>query len=119
MSGAQRAPLSGPRDCGGMAGGAISLTPEGGVMSEQREQRTEERIVVREVTHLQASWAERERGAPGAFTFQLILDQGADEYVLLPSADDAEVLLRLFKASAGAMFDRGRKVLMFRDISLS
>jgi hypothetical protein len=88
-------------------------------MSEESEKRTEERIVVREVTHVQASWAERERGAPGTFTFQLILDQGADEYVLLPSADDAEVLLRLFTASAGAMFDRERKVLMFRDISLT
>jgi hypothetical protein len=87
--------------------------------TEDLERRTEETIVVREVTHLQASWAERERGAPGVFTFQLILDQGADEYVLLPSANDAEVLLRLFKASAGAMFDRGRKVLMFRDISLT
>lgn len=86
--------------------------------TEDLEKRTEEQIVVREVTHLQASWAERERGAPGAFTFQLILDQGADEYVLLPSAGDADVLLQLFKSSAGAMFDRGRKVLMFRDISL-
>ena len=83
------------------------------------EKRTEEQILVREVTHLQASWVERDRGAPGTFTFQLILDQGADEYVLLPSADDADVLLQLFKSSAGAMFDRGRKVLMFRDISLS
>jgi hypothetical protein len=87
--------------------------------TEDLERRTEEKIVVREVTHLQASWAERERGGAGAFTFQLILDQGADEYVLLPSADDAEVLLGLFKSSAGAMFDRDRKVLMFRDISLA
>jgi hypothetical protein len=87
--------------------------------TEDLERRTEEKIVVREVTHLQASWAEQERGGPGVFTFQLILDQGADEYVLLPSADDAEVLLRLFQSSAGAMFDRGRKVLMFRDISLT
>jgi hypothetical protein len=87
--------------------------------TDDLEQRTEEQILVREVTHLQASWAERERGEPGAFTFQLILDQGADEYVLLPSADDAEVLLKLFKSSAGAMFDRSRKVLMFRDISIS
>jgi hypothetical protein len=87
--------------------------------TEDREKWTEEHIVVREVTHLQASWAERERGAPGAFTFQLILDQGADEYVLLPSAEDAEVLLQLFRSSAGAMFDRGRRVLMFRDISLT
>jgi hypothetical protein len=87
--------------------------------TQDLEKRTEEQIVVREVTHLQASWAERERGASGAFTFQLILDQGADEYVLLPSAADVEVLLQLFKSSAGAMFDRGRKVLMFRDISLT
>jgi hypothetical protein len=87
--------------------------------TDDLEKRTEEQILVRQVTHLQASWAERERGAPGAFTFQLILDEGVDEYVLLPSADDAEVLLELFNNSAGAMFDRGRKVLMFRDISLS
>ena len=83
------------------------------------EKLTEEQILVRQVTHLQASWVEQERGAPGTFTFQLILDQGADEYVVLPTADDAEVLLELFKSSAGAMFDRARKVLMFRDISLS
>jgi hypothetical protein len=43
----------------------------------ERTQDLEEQIVVREVTHLQASWAERERGASGVFTFQLILDQGA------------------------------------------
>jgi hypothetical protein len=36
--------------------------------TEDLEKRTEDQIVVREVTHLQASWAERERGAPGAFT---------------------------------------------------
>lgn len=47
------------------------------------EKRTEEQILVREVTHLQASWVERERGAPDTFTFQLMLDQGADEYIVL------------------------------------
>ena len=87
--------------------------------SDELERRTEEQILVRQVTHLQASWAERARGEPGAFTFQLILDQGADEYVLRPSAEDAEVLLRLFQSSAGATFDRSRKVLMFSDLSIS
>jgi hypothetical protein len=87
--------------------------------SDDLERRTEEQILVRQVTHVQASWAERERGEPGAFTFQLILDQGADEYVLRPSAEDAEVLLRLFQSSAGAMFDRARKLLMFSDLSIS
>lgn len=87
--------------------------------SEEREQHTEEQMLVRQVTHVQASWAERERGQAGAFTFQLILDQGVDEYILRPSAEDAVALLRLFKTSAGATFDRSRKVLIFRDLSLS
>jgi hypothetical protein len=87
--------------------------------SEQRERFTEEQMLVRQVTHVQASWAERERGHAGAFTLQLILDQGVDEYILQPSAEDAEVLLNLFKISAGATFDRARRVLMFKDLSIS
>jgi hypothetical protein len=81
------------------------------------EQQTEDAIVVRQVTHLQGSWSERERGGPGAFTFQLILDNGADEYVLRPTAEDADVLLQLFARSEGATFDRERKVLMFANVS--
>jgi hypothetical protein len=87
--------------------------------SEAQEKFTEEQVLVRQVTHVQASWAERERGEAGAFTIQLILDQGVDEYILRPSAEDAEVLLRLFKISSGATFDRSRKVLMFNDLSIS
>ena len=87
--------------------------------SEAREKFTEEQLLVRQVTHVQASWAERERGQAGAFTIQLILDQGVDEYILLPSAEDARVLLDLFKVSSGATFDRARKVLMFSDLSIS
>jgi hypothetical protein len=82
------------------------------------EQRTEESIKVRQVTDVQASWTERERGAPGAFTFQLILDNGAEEYVLRPTADDAKVFMKLFKRSAAIYFDLDRKVLIPSDISL-
>ncbi len=82
------------------------------------EQRTEEQIQVRQVTHVQASWTEQERGAPGAFTFQLILDEGADEYVIRPTADDADVLLQLFERGGTAMFDLERRVLMFGNIRL-
>jgi hypothetical protein len=87
--------------------------------TDDREKRTEEKIVVRAVSNVQATWTEGERGEPGAFTFQLILDAGGDEYVLLPTADDAQVLLQLFESSAGAMFDSSRNVLIFRDIALS
>ena len=87
-------------------------------MAERNEQRTEEQIQVRQVTHVQASWTEQDRGGDGAFTLQLILDNGADEYVLRPTADDAEVLLKLFKRSDSAMFDVERKVVIFNNLTI-
>jgi len=77
------------------------------------EQRTESEIRVREVTHYQFAWTERQRGAVGAFTIQLILDNGADEYVIRPTAEDAEVLIELLGTDARVYFDLERKVLMF------
>jgi len=82
------------------------------------EQITERKILIREVTQVQASWTEAERGEPGAFTLQLILDNGADEYVLRPTAHDADVILRLIKRSDKAVFDHERKVLIFGSISV-
>ena len=82
------------------------------------EQHTEQSIRVRQVTDVQASWTERERGEPGAFTFQLILDNGAEEYVLRPTADDAKVFMKLFKKAGAIYFDLDRKVLIPSDISL-
>ncbi|MDQ3691881.1 MAG: hypothetical protein M3406_17975 [Chloroflexota bacterium] len=82
------------------------------------EQTTERTILIREVTQVQASWTEAERGAPGAFTLQLILDNGAAEYVLRPTADDANVLLQLIQRSDKAVFDLERKVLIFGSIAL-
>jgi hypothetical protein len=80
---------------------------------EVQEERTEQLIQVRRVTDLHAAWTEGERGAAGAFTLQLILDHGADEYILRPTAEDADVLLALWARSESATFDLGRKVLMF------
>ena len=80
--------------------------------------RREQQIRVREVTHVQGSWTEQERGAPGAFTLQLILDHGADEYVLRPTAQDAQVLLTLLGRSKRAAFDLERKVLLFGHLAL-
>ena len=82
------------------------------------EQHTEQTITVRQVTDVQASWTEKERGAPGAFTFQLILDNGAEEYVLRPTAEDADVLVDLLKKSKTIYFDMGRQVLIFGNVSL-
>ena len=82
-------------------------------------ERTDDQIRVRQVTHVQASWTERERGEAGAFTFQLILDNGADEYMLRPTAEDADVLVSLFKRSDSASFDLDRKVLIFNNLAIA
>jgi hypothetical protein len=80
------------------------------------EQNTEQQIQVRQVTDVQASWTEHERGEPGSFTLQLILDDGAEEYVLLPTADDAKVMLKLFRSTESVYFDLGNKVLIPSDV---
>jgi hypothetical protein len=99
---------------GAATGGAGAMA-----QNEQREQRLERRITVRQVTHVQASWTEQERGAPGAFTLQLVLDHGADEYVLRPTAQDAQVLLQLLGRSERAVFDLERKVLIVGTLTLA
>ena len=83
------------------------------------EGRHERQIKVRQVTHVQASWTEQERGGAGAFTLQLILDNGAEEYVLRPSAEDADLLVELFARSNNAMFDMDRRVLMFGNLTVT
>ena len=80
------------------------------------EQNIEQQIQVRRVTDVQASWPEHERGEPGSFTIQLILDDGAEEYVLLPTAEDTKVMLKLFESTGTVYFDLGNKVLIPSDI---
>ena len=84
-------------------------------MAEQNVERT---VRVRQVTDVQASWTETERGEPGLFTFQLILDDGAEEYVLRPAAEDAKVFMKLFDKAETVYFDLDRQVLIPSDISL-
>ena len=82
------------------------------------ERSVEQQITVRQVTDVHANWSEQERGAPGKFSFQLILDNGAEEYAIRPPAEDSDVLMDLFRRSDTIYFDMGRKVLIFGNISL-
>ncbi len=79
---------------------------------------TERDIKVREVTNVQASWTEKGPDQPGVFTLQLILDNGAEEYILRPDSDDVDLMLKLFGRSSHAMFDMERKVLMFGNLTV-
>jgi hypothetical protein len=80
------------------------------------EQNTEQSIMVRQVTDLHANWSEQERGGPGKFSYQLILDNGAEEYVIRPEAEDADVLIELFKLTDKIYFDVSRQFLIFGNI---
>ena len=82
------------------------------------EQNTEQSIMVRQVTDVHANWSEQERGAPGKFSFQLILDNGAEEFAIRPPADDADVLVELFKLTDKIYFDMSRQVLIFGDVPI-
>jgi len=82
------------------------------------EQHTEQTIRVRQVTNVQVSWTERGRGDHGAFTVQLILDNGAEEYVLQPDAQDTKVMVELFERAKSVYFDLDRKVLIPSNIPL-
>jgi hypothetical protein len=84
--------------------------------SEHQSDQTERRIKVRQVTDIQASWTERGRGEEGLFTVQLILDNGVEEYILQPDAEDLEPMLKLFRLSDHTTFDLERKVLMFSNL---
>jgi hypothetical protein len=85
----------------------------------EAEERTEQEIKVRQVTDYQPSWTEDERGGPGRFTFQLILDNGAEEYVIRPTVGDSKVIRKLLNKSKVLTFDLERKVLIFSNIPLA
>ena len=84
--------------------------------NDQASQSLQRRYQVREVTAYQASWVEKERGEEGTFTVQLILDNGVEEYILEPSSDDVDVILKLLGMSKHTTFDLERKVLMFSNL---
>lgn len=74
------------------------------------------RISVRQVTEVHANYSVHDKGEDGIFSYQLILDDGAVEHVLLPPVQDADVLKDLFEASDDIVFDEDRRNLIFRSI---
>ena len=69
-------------------------------------------IQVRQVTNVHTNWSEQGEDTPGKLSFQFILDNGAAEYLIRPTAQDAKVLLKLVQASESLYFDTERQVLI-------
>ncbi len=80
------------------------------------EASSDRRLYVRHVTDVHANWSVHGENEQGLFSYQLILDDGAVEYVVLPSVAAADVLNDLFEASDDVVFDENRRNLIFRSI---
>lgn len=74
---------------------------------------TEQHYQVRKVTHWQPSFTAKESAEPGTYTFQLILDQGAQEAILNLTESDADNLFDWLASSSDVYYDTARRVLMF------
>jgi hypothetical protein len=82
----------------------------------QQEQQTREAIKVRQVTEIHGNFNESERGEPGKFSLQFVLDNGAEEYVLRPTAEDTRTLMLMIDEAESMYFDTERRVLILRDL---
>jgi hypothetical protein len=74
---------------------------------------TDDTIQVRQLSHYQFTWVAGEPGAPGTYTLQLVLDQGAWEEVLTLDADDADNLQDMLSTASTVYYDVARRTLMF------
>jgi hypothetical protein len=70
-------------------------------------------IKVRKVTSWQPNWSASGSGEQGTYVFQLILDDGAAEAVLVLTPDDADNLFDWLSASSQVHYDMDREVLIF------
>ena len=82
-------------------------------MPQPKQPITDDSIQVRQLSHYQFTWIAGEAAAPGTWTLQLVLDQGAWEEVLTINGEDADNLQDLLSSSKDVHFDVGRRVLMF------
>jgi hypothetical protein len=71
------------------------------------EASADRRIIVRKITNVHGE------NESGLFSLQLILDDGAEEHLVLPDAAATKVLVKLLKTSESAYFDLERRIISF------
>ena len=70
-------------------------------------------IKTRKVTAWQPNWSASGPGEPGTYVFQLVLDGGVAEAVIVLTEDDADNLFDWLSASDEVHWDVEREVLIF------
>ena len=81
------------------------------------EQNTEQTIKVRQVTNIHSNWSYQGDLQNGKFSYQLILDNGAQEALIMPTAEDGKLLRDLIHDSEALYWDLDKEVLIFGKIA--
>ena len=80
------------------------------------EQNTEQSIKVRQITDVHSNWSYQGELENGKFSYQLILDNRAEEVLIMPTADDAKLLRDFFHDADTVYFDTDKEVIIFGKI---
>ena len=80
------------------------------------EQNTEQSIRVRQITDVHANWSHQGELEHGKFSYQLILDNGVEEALIMPTADDAKVLRDLIHDADALYWDQDKQLIIFGKI---
>ena len=80
------------------------------------EQRTESAIQVRQVTDVHANWSNQGELTDGKFSYQFILDNGAQEALVMPTAQDGKLLRDLIQDAETLYWDTEKGVLIFGKV---
>jgi hypothetical protein len=68
------------------------------------------------VTNVHSNWSNQGEAEDGKFSYQLILDDGAEEAIIMPSAEAAEALRDLIQDAETVYWDKQNEVLIFSKI---
>ncbi len=79
-------------------------------------QRAEQAIRVRQITDVHANWSNQGDLENGKFSFQFILDNGAEEALVMPTASDAKLLRDLIHDADTLYYDLDKRVVIFGKV---
>jgi hypothetical protein len=80
-------------------------------------QNIEQAIKIRQVTDVHSNWSSQGPLENGKFSYQLILDNGAQEVLIMPTVDDAKVLKDLIHDADTLYWDTEKEVIIFGNIN--
>ncbi len=70
---------------------------------------------IRRVTSVDVVRSKTEEGGPGSYTFELTLDEGVEEYLLVVPEDEASTVARLIQHSGSMQLDKNTEDLIFEN----